>query len=240
MADLIPVQWRDDKLAILDQTLLPAEEAYLETGDYADVASAIKRLAVRGAPAIGVATAYGVALGALAIRAETKAEFLQQLETVILTFRQSRPTARNLFWALEKMKAVAEAGETVNVIKRDLVAEARKIHDEQIESDKALSRLGASLFKENDIILTHCNTGALATAGCGTALGVIKEAFAQFKNIRVIATETRPLLQGARLTAFEFKKGRNTLYPDHGLHGRFLYAAEKGQCHNHRRRPHCS
>jgi methylthioribose-1-phosphate isomerase len=206
MAELIPVQWQNEKLIILDQTRLPQEETYLETGNYTDVAAAIQRLAVRGAPAIGVATAYGVALGALSIEAQNKNEFLFQFEKVLRTFQQSRPTARNLFWAIERMKRTAEAGETVDGIKRSLVKEAQKIHEEQIESDKALSQLGAFLLKDGQTILTHCNTGALATAGFGTALGVIKQAFAEGKDIRVIATETRPLLQGARLTACELKK----------------------------------
>ena len=206
MAELIPVQWRDEKLIILDQTRLPQEEAYLEIRNYTDAVSAISRLAVRGAPAIGVATAYGIALGALSINAKNKSEFLSQLEMITRAFEQSRPTARNLFWAVERMKRIAKAGKTVASIKQDLVKEAQKIHEEQMESDRALNQLGAFLLKDGQTILTHCNTGALATAGYGTALGVIKQAFAEGKNIRVIATETRPLLQGARLTACELKK----------------------------------
>jgi methylthioribose-1-phosphate isomerase len=206
MADLVPVEWRDNRLIILDQTRLPQEEVYLEMANYSDVAAAIKRLAVRGAPAIGVAAAYGVALGALKIEAKTKAQFLSQLKKVTQTLRRSRPTARNLFWAIERMERVAESGRTAAGIQKALIEEALKIHGEQIESDKTLARFGASLINEGDTILTHCNTGALATAGYGTALGVIKHADAEGKKIQVIATETRPLLQGARLTACELKK----------------------------------
>jgi methylthioribose-1-phosphate isomerase len=163
-------------------------------------------MAVRGAPAIGVAAAYGVALGALRIQAKTKDEFLIKLKHVTETLRHSRPTARNLFWAIERMETVARVGRIVAQIKNAMVEEARRIHQQQIEADQALSRLGAALIHEGDTILTHCNTGALATAGYGTALGVIKQAYAEGKKIQVIATETRPLLQGARLTAFELKK----------------------------------
>lgn len=206
MSDLEPVEWRDNKLIILDQTRLPREEVYLEITRYPEVASAIKRLAVRGAPAIGVAAAYGIALGALEIQAKTKTEFLTELNRVTKTLGDSRPTARNLFWAIERMNRLAESAQDTESIKKTLVEEALKIHQEQIESDKVLARLGATLFNEGDTILTHCNAGALATAGYGTALGVIKQAFAEGKQIQVIATETRPLLQGARLTAFELKK----------------------------------
>jgi len=206
MPDLVPLEWKNNKLLLLDQTRLPREEIYLEITDYPELADAIKRLAVRGAPAIGVAAAYGVALGALNIRAQDKPDFLNRLKEVTKTLAASRPTARNLFWAIERMQRVAEAAKDIESTRQALVAEARKIHAEQMESDKSLSRLGAALIGEKDTILTHCNTGPLATAGYGTALGVIKMASEQGKKIRVIATETRPLLQGARLTACELKK----------------------------------
>ncbi len=206
MSDLVPVEWRNNKLIILDQTKLPQEEVYLEITHYPEVASAIKCLAVRGAPAIGVAAAYGVALGALEIQAKTRTEFSTKLKKVTKTLWDSRPTARNLFWAIERMNKVAESGKSIEQIKKALVEEALKIHQEQIESDKSLSRLGATLINKGYTILTHCNAGALATAGYGTALGVIKHAYAEGKKIQVIATETRPLLQGARLTACELKK----------------------------------
>jgi methylthioribose-1-phosphate isomerase len=206
MSDLKPLQWLNNKLILLDQTRLPREETYLEITDYKEVVSAIKRLAVRGAPAIGAAAAYGVALGALQIRSENRSTFLNQLSTVIRELAESRPTARNLFWALEQMDLVIKTEENVEKLKKALIERALKIHSEQMESDLQLARYGATLFKDGDKILTHCNTGPLATAGYGTALGVIKQAFAQYKNIQAIATETRPLLQGARLTAFELKK----------------------------------
>jgi methylthioribose-1-phosphate isomerase len=206
MADLQPIEWRNNKLIILDQTRLPGEETYLEITDYKEAAEAIQRLAVRGAPAIGVASAYAIALGALSIKTRVKAEFLAKLKKVAQTLSESRPTARNLFWAIEQMEETAQRGKDPETIKTLLVEEARKIHRAQMKSDKHLSLLGATLLNEGDTILTHCNTGALATAGYGTALGVIKQAFAEGKKIQVIATETRPLLQGARLTAFELQR----------------------------------
>jgi len=205
MPELVPVAWKNNTLVLLDQTRLPLEEVYLEITEYSEVAAAIKRLAVRGAPAIGVAAAYGVALGARGIEAAGKAEFLDKLKNITETLRNSRPTARNLFWAIERMEAVALKGSTVLQIKHSLVKEAQLIHQRQMEIDKALSRLGASLLHEGDTVLTHCNAGALATAGYGTALGVIKQACEDGKKIQVFATETRPLLQGARLTACELK-----------------------------------
>jgi methylthioribose-1-phosphate isomerase len=206
MTDLKPVEWRSDRLIILDQTRLPGEEVYLEITDYQEVVKAIQRLAVRGAPAIGVAAAYALALGALSIKTTVKAEFLVKLQKVTRAISQSRPTARNLFWAIERMEETVTTGKDPGSIKTALVAQAIKIHHDQMQSDKQLSLLGAALLKEGNTVLTHCNTGALATAGYGTALGVIKQAFTQGKKIRVIATETRPLLQGARLTAFELKR----------------------------------
>lgn len=205
MAELTPLEWQNNKLILLDQTRLPGEKVYLELTHYHEVAAAIQRLAVRGAPAIGIAAAYGMALGALETQARTKAEFLQELETVAKTLADSRPTARNLFWAIERMIRKAQETGDVKLVRTLLVEEALKIHSEQIEADKTLSRLGATLINEGDTILTHCNTGALATGGFGTALGVIKQAFMEGKKIRVVATETRPLLQGARLTSCELK-----------------------------------
>jgi methylthioribose-1-phosphate isomerase len=206
MPDLKPLQWRDNKLILLDQTRLPGEEIYLEITDYKEVVSAIKCLAVRGAPAIGIASAYGIVLGALQIEAKNKAEFLEKLEIVTRNLAESRPTARNLFWAIEQMDNAAKRANNIPEIKKALIEEALKIHFDQMESDQKMAELGAALFKDGDTILTHCNTGPLATGGCGTALGVIKQAHALFKNIQVVVDETRPLLQGARLTAFELKK----------------------------------
>jgi len=163
-------------------------------------------LKIRGAPAIGILGAYAVALGALKIESVVKDEFLEKLRGVSYIIASTRPTAKNLFRAIDRMHQVAEAGEDVERIKASLVNEAVKIHSEEEEATKKLSQLGAELIGDGFTILTHCNTGALATGGYGTALGVIRQAKEQGKNIKVFATETRPLLQGARLTTWELRK----------------------------------
>jgi methylthioribose-1-phosphate isomerase len=201
-----PIEWLGNMVKILDQTLLPHAEAYLETSDYQDIASAIKELKIRGAPAIGVAAAYAVALGALKIKSRSRDEFLKELSVIIENIASTRPTARNLFQATGRMRQAAESGKDVEQIKAALVSEAVKIHSEESEATEKMSRLGAGLIEDGFTVLTHCNTGSLATTGYGTALGVIKQAWEQGKKIRVFATETRPLLQGARLTAWELKK----------------------------------
>jgi methylthioribose-1-phosphate isomerase len=206
MSDLKPLQWKNDQLVILDQTRLPAEEIFIRTSDYREVITSIKCLAIRGAPTIGVAAAYGIVLGARQIKAQNKPDFLKELKLVSQNLAASRPTARNLFWAIEQMEKKANLGRDVPEIQRLLIEEALKIHDDQISSDQKMAELGAALFKDGDTILTHCNAGPLATSGVGTALGVIKQAHAGLKGIKAIATETRPLLQGARLTAYELKK----------------------------------
>jgi methylthioribose-1-phosphate isomerase len=200
------IEWLGDRVRILDQTRLPQEEVYLELNHYQSIASAIVELKIRGAPAIGILGAYGMALGALKIQATSRDEFLKKLRGVSQTLAATRPTARNLFRAIDRMEQVAAAGKDVDQIKTGLVNEAISIHAEEAEATRKLSQLGAGLIQDNFTILTHCNTGALATAGYGTALGVIKQAKEQGKNIKVFATETRPLLQGARLTAWELKR----------------------------------
>ena len=200
------IEWLGDRIRILDQTRLPQDESYLELASYRAVASAIKEMLIRGAPAIGVAAAYGIALGALEIKAESKSELLEHLQKVIKTLANTRPTARNLFMAISRMKRVAAAGEDIDQIKQALVQEAVKIHTESYKADRRLSQFGAELIGNGFIILTHCNTGPLATAGYGTALGVIIRAHKQGKKLKVFVTETRPLLQGARLTTWELKK----------------------------------
>ena len=205
-ASNLPIKWLGNKVRILDQTRLPQQEVYLELDEHQTVASAIKRLSIRGAPAIGILGAYGMALGALKIRAESRDDFLKKLSEINRTLAATRPTARNLFWAIDRMQQVAEAGDNPEQIKKALVDEAVNIHSEQIEADQKLSQFGAELIEDGFTILTHCNTGALATGGYGTALGIIKQAHEQGKRIKVLATETRPLLQGARLTAWELKK----------------------------------
>jgi methylthioribose-1-phosphate isomerase len=202
----LPVEWLGDRIRIIDQTRLPREEAYLELGDHHSIASAIAELKIRGAPAIGIAGAYAIALGALKSDTAGRDEFLKKLHGIIADIAATRPTARNLFSALERMGKAAEAGKDAAEIRAALVAEARKIHAGEAEATRLLSLHGAELIKDNATILTHCNTGPLATAGHGTALGAITTAKEQGKSIRVLATETRPLLQGARLTTWELKK----------------------------------
>jgi methylthioribose-1-phosphate isomerase len=198
-----PVEWLGNKLKIIDQTRLPGKLIFLDLRNYTDVVAAIKQMKVRGAPAIGVAAAYGIALGARDIKAYNKAKFLSQLDKILKAFAAARPTAVNLFRAIDRMKKVAETAGNVPKIKQLLVAEAKKIHAEEEAATRRLSQLGAELIKDGFAVLTHCNAGALATAGYGTALGIIKAAKEQGKKIEVIATETRPLLQGACLTAWE-------------------------------------
>ena len=199
------MEWLGDRLRILDQSQLPHKEVFVDLGDYREVVSAIKAMQVRGAPAIGVAAAYGIALGAQALAAESQAQFLQELAPILDAFAASRPTAVNLFWAIERMSQAARGSDGAE-IKRALVDEAKRIHREAIAATTKLSRLGAALVPDGSTVLTHCNAGSLATAGYGTALGVIKAAREEGKRVEVIATETRPLLQGARLTTWELKQ----------------------------------
>jgi methylthioribose-1-phosphate isomerase len=201
-----PITWLDGLLQILDQTKLPGKEEYLKLDDYRDLAAAIKELKVRGAPAIGVAGAYGVVLGAQKITAGTRESFLKELFHIIDEIAATRPTARNLFYALERMKITAGSGKSIEAIKAQLIAEAKSIHQYEIDATERLSRYGAELVQDGWTILTHCNAGPLATGGIGTALGVIITAHRQGKKINVLADETRPLLQGARLTAWELQK----------------------------------
>jgi len=200
------VEWLGDRVRILDQTRLPHEEVYLELNDDHSIASAIVELKIRGAPAIGVVAGYGIALSALKIETTSRKEFLKEFQDIVSTIAATRPTARNLFWAVDRMRTVVAAGQDTGQIKKALVDEAVRIHAEEIEADEKLSQHGAGLIRDNFTILTHCNTGALATAGYGTALGIVKKAKEQGKNIKVLATETRPLLQGARLTTWELKQ----------------------------------
>jgi methylthioribose-1-phosphate isomerase len=200
-----PIEWLGDRLRILDQTRLPGEEVYLELDDYHQVASAIKELKVRGAPAIGIAGAYAVALGARKIKTNAGG-FRKNLQEIIKAIAATRPTARNLFRALERLQKIAESNQDTARIKKALADEAVKIHSEEADATRHLSLFGAELVKDGWTILTHCNTGPLATTGSGTALGVIIMAKEQGKRVKVLATETRPLLQGARLTTWELKK----------------------------------
>ncbi len=206
--DFGTIEWVSGKVRLIDQTRLPWEEVYLELSDYREVARAIKEMRIRGAPAIGIAAAYGVALGAQGIKVSSKEAFLTELESICRVLASTRPTAVNLFWALQRMRGVALSCPDVSEAKAALTAEAKKIQGEGEESDLRLSVYGAELVKDGFCILTHCNTGALATAGYGTALGVIRMAGEQGKNIHVFVGETRPMLQGARLTTWELMKYR--------------------------------
>ena len=199
------IEWLDGKIRILDQSKLPREQIFSDLDNYHDVVLAIKEMRVRGAPAIGVAAAYGIALGASGIKTANKDEIIAQLNHVMQTFADSRPTAVNLFQAIDRMQKAAR-GDSVTEIKNSLVNEAKRIHQEEVDATRKLSQLGAELIKDGFTLLTHCNAGPLATAGYGTALGVIKAAKEQGKKVSVFVTETRPLLQGARLTTWELRQ----------------------------------
>jgi methylthioribose-1-phosphate isomerase len=202
------IEWRDNKVVMIDQTRLPGEEVYNEYDDFRSVAEAIKGMVIRGAPAIGVAAAMGVALGARDIIADTHESFFRQLDNVCDILARTRPTAVNLFWAIERMKRTAEANrdKDLNSIRELLKAEAISIEQDDLRICRAIGKNGAALIREGATILTHCNAGGLATAGYGTALGVIRAAHEAGKKIQVFADETRPWLQGARLTAWELLK----------------------------------
>jgi len=205
-----PLQWKNDRVFMLDQRILPEKELYLECRTYQEVAHAIKCMVVRGAPAVGVAAAMGIALGVQAIPEKNKKEFLPRFDTICNTIASTRPTAVNLFWAIERMKNLVYQNLRVSlkVLSLLLKKEALKILKEDIESNKRMGKYGSKFIKNGAVILTHCNAGALATGGYGTALGVIRAAKAQGKKVQVIADETRPFLQGARLTAWELKKDK--------------------------------
>jgi len=202
---LSPVWWARDHLVLLDQRLLPAQEAERACTRWEDVAEAIRTLVVRGAPAIGVAAAFGVALAAQTSRAGSFDDLWTELERATKGLAATRPTAVNLFWALERMKSVALAarGMPVPEVAARLLAEALAIREADIAANRAMGAHGAALVPPNARILTHCNAGALATAGYGTALGVIRAAHAQGKVAQVWVDETRPVMQGSRLTAWE-------------------------------------
>ena len=199
------VQWHDGAVRLIDQSRLPETVAFLDCRDVESVASAIRELKVRGAPAIGVTAAMGVALGAQTIAATEYESFAKELLAVCNRLAATRPTAVNLFWAIDRMKQKLASlrAEPIAAIKAALWKESQTILEEDIALCRAIGRHGAALITKGQTILTHCNAGALATAGYGTALGVIRAAWEQGKEIQVIADETRPVLQGARLTAWE-------------------------------------
>jgi methylthioribose-1-phosphate isomerase len=206
--DIRPLKWTGESLLLLDQRELPLKEEWIECKDYECVAQAIERMVVRGAPAIGVVAAYGVTLGAREVLKEAKSfvDFKAKLEFIINRLAATRPTAVNLFWALKRMKRIVEAGFKEEDIVAALETEAINIERQDIETNKKIGYYGAELLSSREVILTHCNTGALATAGYGTALGVIRAAVESGKDIVVYVDETRPYLQGARLTAWELQQ----------------------------------
>ena len=211
LQDMLPTMaWHDADIVMIDQRKLPAAEIYVTCRTVNDVAKAIKTMVIRGAPAIGVCAAMGLALGAARSKATGTKQFTTEFQRHCDLLAATRPTAVNLFWAIERMKRSfadgALAGESVDQLKARLRIEADQIHDDDVASCRAIGAHGATLVPDEACILTHCNAGALATAGYGTALGVIRGAVAAGRKVRVVADETRPFLQGARLTAWELVK----------------------------------
>ena len=206
---MIPtVEWKDNQVCILDQQVLPGQVTFLNCTDYVCVADAIRELKVRGAPAIGVTAALGIALGARQYTGSSFVGFQQHMDKVCEVLAATRPTAVNLFWAVDRMKGILVIPPVKNVeeVQQQLLDEALAILEEDVQVNQTLGKYGASIIQDGDAILTHCNAGALATAGYGTALGVVRAAWEEGKKLRVFADETRPVLQGARLTAWELQQ----------------------------------
>jgi methylthioribose-1-phosphate isomerase len=202
------LEWTSNGVVFIDQTKLPTEEVYVTCSTHQQVADAIRNMIVRGAPAIGVAAAMGIALGVKNSQADNVADLKKEFDQICEAIRQTRPTAVNLFWAIRRMQ---EKFETLRIrpiaqIQQALIEEAQRMHAEDIAANQAMGRHGATLMPSGGGVLTHCNAGALATAGYGTALGVIRAAVEAGKKIHVYADETRPFLQGSRLTAWELMK----------------------------------
>jgi methylthioribose-1-phosphate isomerase len=220
------IQWTPEGVVMIDQTRLPRETVYVTCTTYVEVADAIRSMVIRGAPAIGVAAAMGVAIGALHSN-----DLANDMPVICETLAQTRPTAVNLFWAIDRMRRLYEslAGESVAVIRETLIGEAQRVRLEDIAINEAIGRHGAPLVPDHKTVLTHCNAGALATAGFGTALGVIRAAVRAGKQIDVFADETRPFLQGARLTAWELQQdGIPTTLITDNMAGHFLKSGRIG------------
>jgi len=199
------VEWKDNSVIMIDQTKLPNSLEYVTYTNYNQVADAIRTLVVRGAPAIGVSGAFGLALAALQSNAKEKDQLIQDLETAKKILFETRPTAVNLAWGLEKIMKITKDDKTVDEIRTSVIETAKQMAEDDIQINMSIGKNGSELFSENDTIMTHCNAGALATVGYGTALGVIRAIKESGKKVKVIATETRPVQQGSRLTAFELK-----------------------------------
>ena len=232
LSEMLPtIAWQDSDLVMIDQRKLPGAEVYVTCRSVNDVAKAIKTMVIRGAPAIGVCAAMGLALGAERSKATGTKQFTTEFQRNSDLLAATRPTAVNLFWAIERMKqsfaSGALAGESVDQLKARLRAEADRIHDDDVASCRAIGAHGATLVPAQACILTHCNAGALATAGYGTALGVIRGAVEAGRKVRVLADETRPFLQGARLTAWELvKDGIDTTVITDNMAGAIMRAGD--------------
>jgi methylthioribose-1-phosphate isomerase len=226
-----PIAWTEAGVVMLDQRRLPAEEISYTYTNYRDFAKAIREMVIRGAPAIGVAAAMGVALGVKRSSAKSVAELQTEMTEIRDVLAKTRPTAVDLFWALERMDrrfaALLTANSDLETIRREMIAEAQLVHSEKKATDEAIGHFGAAFMPKEGLVMTQCNAGALATAGIGTALGVIRVAVEQGKNLHVLVPETRPYLQGARLTAWELLKGGIplTLITDNMV-GHFLKTAQ--------------
>ncbi|MCK5567275.1 MAG: S-methyl-5-thioribose-1-phosphate isomerase [Actinomycetia bacterium] len=197
------IKWEDGAVIILDQRLLPLEEIYNKYTNYIQVADSIRNMEIRGAPAIGVATGMGIALAAKNISFEDADKFKKEMDQIFNIFAETRPTAVNLFWAIDRMKKIVESKSSIPELIKSLEEEAVKMYNEDIEINKKMGKNGSRFLDDGDIVLTHCNAGSLATVQYGTALAPVRSAIEQGKKISVIADETRPRLQGARLTAYE-------------------------------------
>jgi methylthioribose-1-phosphate isomerase len=223
------ISWRDRSVVMIDQRKLPAQEVFVRCRTYIQVAQAIEKMVIRGAPAIGIAAAYGLALGIMSLRDEAGASLDRDFERISARLERTRPTARNLFWALERMKTayVENRARGLRVLRKILLAEAQAIEREDAETNRMIGLHGRDLISDGDTVLTHCNAGALATSAYGTALGVIRAAVEQKKTVRVFADETRPFLQGARLTVWELAKdGIPVVLITDGMAGWFMRRGE--------------
>jgi len=203
VGEIRTIWWEKNYVVIIDQRLLPHKLRYLKIRNYREMAKAIKEMAIRGAPAIGVAAAMGLALAVVNARTSSREVLMKKLEEAAEVIRSTRPTAVNLFWAIDRILSVAREAQSRDDLREKIKKEALKIAEEDIEVNKKIGENGSRLINDGDKILTHCNAGALATVGYGTALGVIRAAYNQGKKILVYASETRPRLQGARLTTWE-------------------------------------
>jgi methylthioribose-1-phosphate isomerase len=210
------VIWKDDSVLMIDQTRLPTRLVYVKCREYEDIVKAIKNMVVRGAPAIGISAAFGLALAAKNSKARTPARLMNDLNIAYNVLRSTRPTAVNLFWGLDRVMSKAKTGQNLLEIKNNALSEAKKIADEDVQNNMTMGHNGADLLYDGDTVMTHCNAGALATSAYGTALGVIRAAKDAGKMIKVIATETRPVMQGSRLTTYELRHDNIdvTLIPD--------------------------